>query len=171
MKLLTMIAFLAMMLVPTTAWADIHPGEFEIQGWCVQGPDPRMGQGNPDFDYAVTGLHNPASSGSVFNDPPHVHVDDLIHDGFIKDPSELYGRAFIFSGYWVEHEGQKHFRAYVPKDDMGLEEVSCETALQVTPDTKDQYLAPSVDTEMQREHGLGSSGQTNTEQGKRRGEE
>ncbi len=154
--------------------ADVHQGDFEVQGVCVTGLDPRAAT-DPDFAMAVTGKDESGnylfSTDANLNDPPHVHVDDLVKDGFIKSPQELFGHSYIFSGYWVEDGPQKHFRAYVPNGDAGLEEVPCSVALAITQDVKDQYLAPSVDVEMQRNHGLGSSGQTNTEQGRRRGEE
>jgi len=156
-----------MLLAPTVARADIHQGDFEIQGWCITGPDPRMGH-EPDFDYAVTGMVN---GDANLNDPPHVHLDDIITGGFLPNVEASYGHAYIFSGYWVEHMGQKHFRAYVTKDDKGLEEVPCPVALQVTQNTKDQYLPEGTDVEMQRQHGLGSDGQTTTEQGRPRGKE
>ncbi len=141
--------------------ADIEEGEFDIQGWCVSGPDPVFGD-------AVVGMHN---GDAVVNGRPHIHVSDLIKDGFIPDRAALYGHAFVFSGYWTKDMGADHFHAYVPKSDAGLEEVSCAKALQTNSNTKDQYLPEGVDVEMQRNHGLGSSGQTNTEQGRRRGEE
>ncbi len=155
------------MLLPPVAHADVHQGDFEIQGVCVTGMDPRAGS-DPDFAMAVTGPHNADANA---NDPFHVHLDDLVKDGYLPSAQAAIGHAYIFSGYWVEDGTQKHFRAYVPKSDSGLEEVPCPIALQVTQNTKDQYLPEGVDVEMQRNHGLGSSGQTNTEQGRRRGEE
>ena len=171
MKVFAIMLALMLVFLPANVSARIEAGEFEIQGWCITGPDPRA-DGTAEhhaFDHAVTGLVNAEANK---NDPPHVHVDDLINDGWIKSKEELYGRSFIFSGYWVEEEGQNHFRAYVPKDDNALEEVSCEKALQVTADQKDGYLDGGVgDLEMQRQHGLGSDGQTTTEQGRPRGKE
>lgn len=148
--------------LPAPVRADIRDGDFEIQGWCVDAVD-------YVFDDAVLGRHNPDAVVNG-NNHDHVHVNDLIAGGFIPNREALVGHAFVFSGYWAT-DGGKHFHAYVPKDDAGLEQVSCPVALQTTNNTKDQYLAEGVDVEMQRNHGLGSSGQTNTEQGKRRGEE
>jgi len=157
----------ALTLVPLTAHADIRQGDFEIQGVCVTGMDPRAGS-DLDFEHAITGLHN-ADANS--NDPFHVHLDDLIHDGFLPSAEAAIGHSYIFSVYWVKEGTQTHARAYVTKDDVGLEEVSCETALQVTQNTKDQYLPEGTDVEMLRQKGLGSDGQTTTEQGRPRGKE
>lgn len=161
------LAFLLALAMPAVpAKADIREGDFEVQGWCITGPDPRMASGDHAFHYAVTGKHNPSATVNG-NDRDHIHLDDLIADGNIPNAEATYGHAYIFSGYWAKGEdGQNHFRVYVTKDDFGLEEVSCETALQVTPNTKDQYLPEGTDTEMQREHGFGSDGQTTTEHNK-----
>lgn len=156
-----LVSLIGLLETVTPVYADIEPGEFDLQGWCISGPD-------PVFDDAVTGEHN---GDAVVNARPHVHVTDLISGGFISNKEALYGHAFVFSGYWTKESGQDHFHAYVPKSDSGIEEVSCAKALATNSNTKDQYLAEGVDVEMQRSHGLGSSGQTPTEQGKRRGEE
>lgn len=168
LKIFAVLAMLtALFATPVHVQAGIDEGEFDIQGWCITGPDFRASD-HDDFFNAVTGLVN---NGAVLNDPPHVHVDDLIKDGWIPNKEALYGRSFIFSGYWVADGTQRHFRAYVPKSDNALEEVSCEKALNVTSNTKDQYLPEGTDVEMLRQKGLGSDGQTNTEQLRPRGKE
>lgn len=169
------ISILIALLVYPQAHADIHPGDFELQGWCITGPDPRMGTDHA-FHAAVTGQVN--ASATINRAPDgadvkHVHLDDLIKDGFIPNVESTYGKSYIFSGYWVEQDGQKHFRAYVPKDEPYLEQVSCEKALSITADTKDGYLdvAPGGDAEQKRQNGMDGEGQTQSEKGEERGKE
>lgn len=150
-----------------TAYADIEDGESEVQGWCITGPDPRAAT-DPHFQYAVTGQVNEEANK---NDPIHVHLDDLVKDGWLVSIADSYGHNYILSVYWVHDEAGNHARAYVPKTDRGLDEVTCAEALQATGDIADQYLPRGADVEMLRQKGLGSSGQTNTEQGRKRGEE
>src|ERR1044072_2215423 len=151
---------LLLLFISTPVHADIHEGEFDIQGWCITGPDNRIGV-DPAFNYAVTGKVNPQALAMYTQGREHVHLDDLVKDGYIPNIEATYGHSYIFSGYWVKEHGQDHFRAYVPKSDPGLEEVPCEVALAVNSNTKDQYLPEGVDTEMLRQKGLGADGQTN----------
>jgi hypothetical protein len=143
--------------------ADIREGDFEVQGWCVTGPD-------PVFDDAVAIETNP---DALHNDRKHGHVGDLIKDGFIPNRESLYGRGMVIPIYWTENQDGKHANAYVPTSDksMGIHFTDCLSATTIPATVVNEYLAPSIDQEAQRQKGLGSSGQTNSEQGKRRGEE
>jgi hypothetical protein len=100
-----------------------------------------------------------------------VHLDDLVKDGFIPNAEATYGKGYIFTGYWVEDGHERHFRAYVPKDEPYLEQVDCAKALAITNDTKDGYLLESTDAEKQRQDGMDGEGQTQTERGEPRGKE
>lgn len=144
-----------------TAHADIRDGDYDVQSICVSGPD-------PVFDDAVTGLHQ---RDVVRNARFHIHVRDLINDGVISHRDELYGRSFIFSGYWVSDENKaQHFQAYIPKK-HALEEVTCAEAMQFSAEARKREYVEDMDFEKATNDGLGSSGSTPTHQGHRRGSE
>jgi hypothetical protein len=169
MRYLSALLLLIVMLVPQSAYADIHPGDSELQGWCITGPDPRKGS-DPTFEHAVTGY---VSGGALENDPKHIHLDDLIKDGQLTSVEETYGRSFIFAGYWVADGHQTHLHAYLPKSDRALLEVPCYVALGITGDSQDGYLdvAPGGDKEQKRQNGMDGEGQTQSDKGKERGAE
>lgn len=137
---------------------------------CLTGVDQR-------FDDPVLKGFSPDKS-AVVNAMPHWHFSDYLRDlhmSFDEFQDKVVGQCIRADFYRVDGaDGQTHHYAFFPYDQgqgqRFIYYVPVEKAGEAQTEST-EYLNPSMDQEKQAQDGLRGVGQTNTEQGKKRGEE
>jgi hypothetical protein len=176
-------ALLAFLVVhPIPVYAAENLPEYAEYAVCITGSDPRAQTDPEHFQGAARGFA--PAPGVVTNAIPHWHLQDIARDlevpvaDLVAELAADYnerGQCALLNFYRSDDAGGTHHNAYFPyaqgAGTKAIPIMSVNKAAEAIGDGNTEYLQQSVDQEMQRNHGLGSSGQTPSEQGKRRGEE
>jgi hypothetical protein len=168
------ISILIALLVYPNARAEENLPEYARYAVCLTGVDTRF-----DYESDPTFKGFAPDKSVVTNALPHWHFRDYLRD--LKMSADEFAekvignciRADFYRVDGIDH--QTHHYAFFPytqgQNPIFLDIVSLEKAGEPIGEAATEYLNPSMDQEKQAQDGLRGVGQTNTEQGKKRGEE
>ena len=169
---LTIATLLALLVYPSAHATENLP-EYARYDVCLTGVDTRF---DPATDPTLKGFSPDRSA--VVNALPHWHFRDYLRDlnmSFEDFQAKVVGNCIRADFYRVDGaDGQTHHYAFFPygqgQTARFIEIIPIEKAGEAQFEST-EYLNPSMDQEQQAQRGLRDVGQTNTEQGKKRGEE
>jgi hypothetical protein len=154
--------------------AEENLPEYARYAVCLTGVDERFDKYE---DPTLKGFAPDRSA--VVNAMPHWHFRDYLRDlkmSFEEFSETVIGNCIRADFYRVDGvDHQTHHYAFFPytqgQNPVFLDIVPLEKAGEPIDGAATEYLNPSMDQEEQAKRGLRGVGQTNTEQGKKRGEE